>query len=298
MSDRRYCHPLRSKSLPVALACALAVSVGGCSTWPGAMGFGAFGQSQAACRSDDGSDAWPAKVMASVQRAETKSGSSDYVADYSLDDTPKDTAPEPVQEKSQVAAPEPAQETAQGLPEDIPPDIPQSVAPTPPAEVQSPVVDEPSDIAIEHPPEPAAPTVEQPPDVAVAVPPPPVAPPRPEPSAEVIEVCGATDTACQDQLTALLADPLHKWIKEKPTPHDERTGVRTLAYRVLAPVLACEDLRQGVRETEAIAAGIDSGADSGAAQPAARGEGKSLEWVQLLNRAVKLELKAEIEKRC
>ncbi len=92
----------------------------------------------------------------------------------------------------------------------------------------------------------------------------------------------------------MLADPLHKWITEKPTPDEDRTGVRILAYRVLAPVLACEDLRRGVKETEAVAAGIDSGAT----QPLTTKTGKSLEWVQLLARAVKLELKVEILKRC
>jgi len=258
MSDRRYRNLLRSKGLPVALACALAASVGGCSTWH-SLGFGSARDSQAACQSDS----WPAKVMASVQRAEPQP--ADYVAEdhsgdvaeYTLDDTPQDTP--------------------QDAPPVTPQEMPQSVAPQP---------------APEHKP----PTVEPQPDVAVALPPEPVVPPRPTPSPEVIEVCGATDTACQDQVMAMLADPLHKWIKEKPTSRDERTGVRALAYRVLAPVLACDDLRRGVREITATAAGFDSGGNSQATQPA--DGSKSLEWVQLLNRAVKLELQAEIAKRC
>ena len=190
-----------------------------------------------------------------------------------------------------------AQETAKGVPEEVPQDIPQAASPAPPP--AAPVEDHQSDIAVARPPEPAAPPpAEQHPDVAVALPQQPAAPPRPKPSPEVLEVCGATDTACQDQLTALLADPLHKWIKEKPTSHDQRTGVRTLAYRVLAPVLACDDLRQGVRETEANAANIGSQAKSGATPPAGPEAGKSLEWHQLLSRAVKLELQSEIAKRC
>ncbi len=242
--------------------------------------------------------------MASVQRAKT-SDTSDYVADYSLDDTPRETPKVTAQEIPQDTAQELAQETPKGVPEDIPQDIPQSVAPTPPPAAQSPVEDEQSDIAVALPPPPVAPppedkspAVEPHPDVAVALPPEPAAPPRPKPSPEVIEVCGATDTDCQDDLMTLLADPLHKWIKEKPTSHDERTGVRALAYRVLTPVLACDDLRQGVRETKAIAADIGSETEPGTTSPAATKESKSLEWVQLLSRAVKLELQLEIAKRC
>ncbi len=238
MSDRGYRRLLRSQSLPIALACTLASSLGGCATWADLGRLASLkDSSQASCRSDS----WPTKVMGAVQRAEAR-------AEISEDSY------EPVAAESVVVALQP--ETP-----------PLPVAKAPPAE--------PTREVIVHVPEPVAPS-------------------RPPPSPEVQAVCGATDTACQDQLAAMLADPLHKWIREKPTPHDERSGVRLLAYRVLTPVLACDDLRQGVREAEAITEGIESGA----MQPGVTENGKSLVWVQLLGRAVKLELKAEIEKRC
>jgi hypothetical protein len=107
-------------------------------------------------------------------------------------------------------------------------------------------------------------------------------------------MCGASDTACQDELTALLGDPAHAWMSTQPTPREERSGVRILAYRVLAPALTCEDLRRGLLETLS-----DTGeAPSEATPPEAPEGGKSLAWVQLLRRAVELELRSEIDKRC
>ena len=240
MSDRGYRHRLGSQSLPIALACTLAVSLGGCATWGDLGRWGSVKDSQAACRSDT----WPTKVLASVQRAEPK---SDIPEDYS----------EPAADDNVLVS----------LQSDTPPL---------PVEKPAPAVQQPE--VVVQPPEPVAPP----------------SPPKPPPSPEVEAVCGVTDVACQDELTALLSDPLHKWIKEKPTSQEDRSGVRMLAYRVLTPVLACDDLRRGLRDTEAIVAGIDSGAT----QPPATENGKSLEWVQLLGRAVKLELKSEIEKRC
>ncbi len=264
MSDRRYRQPLRSQGLPIVLACALAASLGGCASLR-MSDLLRFGSSQAACESN----AWPTKVMGSVQRAKKQSYIPVHAEEQSyepeVEESPAPIAeskPEPLVENSSVS-----EQAAEAGPSATPPAPPQP--------------------AVEN-----APTAEPQQDVIARLQQ-PVAPPRP-PSPEVVEVCGATDTACQDQLMTLLADPLHKWINAKPTSRDERTGVRILAYRVLTPVLACDDLRRGLRETQAAAAGKDSGAT----QPEATENGKSLEWVQLLRRSVNLELKAEIDKRC
>jgi hypothetical protein len=281
MSDRGNHHLLRSQGLPVALACALAASLGGCSTLR-MPDFGLLGSSQAACSSNE----WPTKVFGTVQRAETQ---SEPPEDYSqpvavAESTPEESTP-PLPSAKAPRVEQPHDEVVH-LPEPVAPPPVAPVAPAPAAPVA--------------PAEPIAPEVPAVPETpaAPAVAPPPAAPPRQPPSPEVEAVCGAADVSCQDQLTAMLTDPLHKWIQEKPTSHNDRTSVRILAYRVLAPVLACEDLRRGVQEAEATAAGKNAGKESGATPPGATESGKSLEWEQLLGRAVKLELKAEIEKRC
>jgi outer membrane biosynthesis protein TonB len=308
MSDRRYRRLLRSH-LPIALACALAVSVGGCSTWRQWAQFGSLKDSQAACQSD----AWPTKVMASVHR-ETSSSTYDegakddsgYVADYTLDDMPEERPREPFQETFEE---QPVEEQAEPMGPPAPPEVklseiepqpsPPEVPPqAPPATAEQQTAPQVLPPAVEPQPAPEAqpltPEADTDTDIAVVLPPGPATPSRPTPSPEVIEVCGADDEACQDQVMAMLSDPLHKWIRTEPTPDEQRTGARALAYRVLTPVLACDDLRQGVRETEAVVADME------AAEPDAEqaGTGKSLEWLRLLNRAVKLELRAEIERRC
>ena len=58
---------LRRRGLPLALACALAAGVGGCSTWR-MHDLAWFGSSRSYCTSDE---AWPTKVKGSLQRAET-----------------------------------------------------------------------------------------------------------------------------------------------------------------------------------------------------------------------------------
>lgn len=293
MSDGRYHHPLRRQGLPVALACVLAASLGGCASFR--MSDLGFGASQAACRSDT----WPTQVMGSVQHADTQPDIPEpvvddgpgRVAEYSF----TDDSSGPVAESSSEPVAEQSAEPVEQSPRVV---VEENSSVSEPAAEASPS-DEPQSAAPQPPPVTEPPTPEPPQDVIAKLPE-PVAPPPPPSTPEVVEVCGATDKACQDQLTALLADPMHKWIKAKPTSRDEPTGVRILAYRVLTPVLACEDLRRGLQETQAATA------SSGAAQPEATEEaskgaaesGRSLEWVQLLRRAVELELKAEIEKRC
>lgn len=285
MSDGRYRQPLRRQGLPVALACALAASLGGCASFR--MSDLGFGSSQAACRSDT----WPTQVMGSVQHADTQPDLAEPVAD----DGPGRVAEYSFTEDSSEPVAEQSAEPVAQSPKVV---VEENSSVSEPAAEASPSA-EPQSAAPQPPPVAEPPTPEPPQDVIAKLPE-PVAPPPPPPTPEVVEVCGATDKACQDQLTALLADPMHKWIKAKPTSRDDRTGVRILAYRVLTPVLACEDLRRGLQETRAAAA------TSGAAQPEATEEAskdaaesdRSLEWVQLLHRAVELELKAEIEKRC
>lgn len=287
-------HRLRSQGLPVVLACALAASLGGCASFR--MPILGFGASQAACTSDT----WPTEVMGSVQRAETETDvtvSDDNpparVAEYSYEPVQDSVAPV-TQDQPEPAAepsPEPVAKSAPVVEEDssisVAPDATQHLAEKDQQAIaETPPVDMPTPAAPAQPPAATAPTAEPQQDVARL---PEPTPPAPPPPPEVVEVCGPTDKTCQEQLAALLADPVHKWIKAKPTAQDERTGVRILAYRVLTPVLACDDLRQGVRESEA-------------PPPDASGEaaqsGRSPEWVQLLRRAVELELKAEIAKRC
>lgn len=254
MSDRGFRRLVRSQSLPITLACTLAAGLGGCST------FGSPAPAQwGSLKGSEvacSSDNEPTKVFASVQRVQPQSW------------TPEDDN-EPFTAENVVVTPEPPE----------PPSPPAAAAtPTPPT------------------PESKIPPIEpQPQEKTIALlPTPPPPPPRPEPSPEVIAVCGAEDVACQDQVMAMLADPLHKWIGKSPTPEEDRSGVRILAFRVLAPVLACDDLRKGLRETEAAVAGIDMGASRLDANAGEKGS----EWVQLLGRAVKLELQAEIRKRC
>lgn len=291
MPDRRSRLPLRSKGLPIALACTLAAGLGGCST------FGApaiFGAQTAECRSD----AWPTQVFGSLQRTEL-ADISEPVAAYRSEPVKRSSSKraakrvareraEPVTdhgfEPTVTVSSEPLTEkrSEEGVEEPKPWTVTES---KPVAVAENSSVSQP---AVEAPPsaEPAAPA-EQPGEPETpqdsARPQEPVVPPRPQPSPEVIAVCGADDTTCQDQLTALLADPLHKWIDEKPAQEDS-TGVRILAYRVLTPVLACEDLRKGLRETAAAPDEAQSDGSEGA--------------LQLLRRSVNLELKAEIAKRC
>lgn len=114
------------------------------------------------------------------------------------------------------------------------------------------------------------------------------------PSPEVIAMCG-TDRDCQGGVTSLLADPVRKWIKSGGTHDDYRTGVRVLAFRVLRPQLDCEELTQGIHETEVMTAGSTRTEAPDSSKPAAE---KTLQGVQLLARAVKVELEAEYKRRC
>jgi hypothetical protein len=285
MSESTSRYSLR-QGLPIALACALAAGLGGCSTF----GFGGL----QACHSDS----WPTQVMGSVQRADTASDVPEYEPEPEYEPTPERVA----EHQPAAVAPPTVDESTKHLPDDtVPametaPEEPAKMGPEAPAEMSAEAAPQvPSTL-----PAPAAPSVEPPaaqgpkvePQEEVARLPEPV-PPRAPPPPEVVMVCGATDTACQEQLAALLADPLHKWIREKPTPRDESTGARLLAYRVLAPILACKDLRHGRRETQAAIA------DSEGATPAESTEtDRSTEWIQLLRRAVNFELRAEIRKRC
>ncbi len=284
MSDRRFYHLLRGQGLPIALVCALVAALGGCSTLriSDLVRFG----SPASCQSD----AWPTKVFGSVQRSKSHANVAEPVAEYSYE-PPEDNGSEHVAEAHTYAEP------LKAAPPQVPVAKPPPVAPLAPV-AKAPAVEQQSNVVPEPPPaEPQSNVVPKPPpaepqhDVVAHLPEPVL--PRP-PSPEVVEVCGAADTACQDQLAALLADPLHKWIKAPPTSHDDRTGLRILAYRVLTPVLACEDLRRGLRETESAAADVGSEATT----PEATEGAKTLKWVQLLRRAVNLELKSEIHKRC
>jgi hypothetical protein len=267
MSDRGNRRILRSPGLPAAVACALAAGLGGCSTLR-MPDFGLLGSSQTSCTSSE----WPTKVYGSTQR-------SDYQSEpvYSEPAAVAQTTPE-VEVEAEPLPPPPPKAPATEPPHNDAAQIAEPVAPSPavPEAPVAPVV-----------PEPQAPVAPQP----------PAAPPRQPPSPEVEAVCGAADVSCQDQLTDLLADPLHKWIREGAATRKERTSVRILAYRVLAPVLACEDLRAGVKEAEATAAGPNAAHGAGT-EAAGAANGKGLEWEQLLGRAVKLELKAEILKRC
>jgi hypothetical protein len=297
MSNRAYRRFLRSRSLPIAVACTLAASLGGCAT------FGTQQGSQVACRDD----VPQTKVFASVQRA---SAQSHDVDDYMpTDDNPEPFAsepnawvpvtPEPPAENNVIAVlPEPPPPEA-NIPAAEPepplqPELPAAPVPSVEPQAQTPVEPAP---AVTVQPQPPAKPQEQ---TIARVPDPVAPPPPPEPPQEVVEVCGPDDIACQEQLADMLGDPLHKWIKEKPTPEEDRTGVRVLAYRALAPALTCGDLRHGLRETESLVSGIDLGASQlpGAAKPPAGANDKDSEWVQLLGRAVRLELKAEIAKRC
>jgi hypothetical protein len=259
MSDHRDRPLLRRRGLPVALACALAASLGGCASW---SGFGSLKDgAQAQCESEE----WPTAVMGSVQHNASYTPTDDYDEVY-VDKTP-DTPP----------APERAEEDEVTVTETKPDDWSDTVT-KPEVEAEPPPV----------PPEVAIPEVEE--ERQVAVLPEPVAPQPPPPMQEVIDVCGAEDEACQQQLANLLSDPLHKWITEKPQPAEGTT--RLLAFRVLTPVLACGDLRRGLAEAEAVTADIEG------AQPQTSDGTVNSDWVPLLGRAVQLELKAEIEKRC
>jgi len=300
MSESTSRHSLRSTALPIALACALAAGLGGCATFR-MSDLVRFGRSPASCHSD----AWPTQVMGSVQRVDTASDIPEYEPEptYEPAKKRKKHKPKRVAEHHPAPVTEPmVEERTKQLPDDtVPsresaPEEPAKMGPEPPAEISA----EPAPHVPSALPPPAAPTVEPPaaqapkvePQEEVARLPEPV-PPRPPPPPEVVKVCGATDTACQEQLAALLADPLHKWIGEKPAPRDESTGARLLAYRVLAPILACEDLRHGRRETQAAIADSE-----GAKQPEGAENDRSTEWIQLLRRAVNFELRAEIRKRC
>lgn len=261
MSDRRYYHLLRSHALHVALACTLAACLGGCSTLT-MSDLIAFGAPQASCRTDE----WPTQVMGSVQRAKTKS------------DMPAPVVKERSERVAAYTSERGAEESFEPVAK-VEPLAENSSVSTPAAETKPGAM-------------PPAATSPQPQHDVIARAQQPAAPPRLPPSPEVVEVCGANDEACQDQLMTLLADPMHKWIDAKPTPRDNRTGVRILAYRVLTPVLACDDLRKGLREASRAPA-ADSGTTEGAEET-----GKTSEWVQLMRRSVILELKSEIEKRC
>jgi hypothetical protein len=307
MSESPSRYSLRRSGLPIALACALAAALGGCST---------FGWQDASCRSDN---SWGTKVFGSVQRAEAESDMPPYSSEPRYDRRPPrqervamhepetieqsypeestrhltddtvpaaEATPEPTPEPFAEESPEPPAEESTEPPAEMTHEEPAEVGPEPPVAMTEPAPQVPSAS-----PPPAAPSVEPPAAQAPKVAPqekvarlPETVPPQPPPSPEVVKVCGADDTACQKQLTALLDDPLHKWIREKPTARDQSTGARLLAYRVLMPKLACDDLRHGRRETRAAHAETPA-----AEQP---------EAVQLLRRAVNLELKAEIDKRC
>lgn len=259
MSDHRHRPLLRRRGLPVALACALAASLGGCASW---SGYGSLkDNAQAQCESDK----WPTAVMGSVQHNASYTPTDDYAEVY-VDKAP----PAPPEPERADDVEVPVTETEQDSWSDTVTKPEPGIEP-PPA-----------------PPEVTIPEVEE--ERQVAVLPEPVAPQPPPPMQEVIDVCGAEDEACQRQLMDLLSDPLHKWIKEKPQPAQEST--RLLAFRVLTPVLACGELRRGLAEAEALTA------DPAGAQPDASDSGIGSDWVQLLGRAVQLELKAEIEKRC
>lgn len=302
---------LRSRGLPIVLACALMGGLGGCASFR-MPDFVSFGGSQS-CHSDT----WGTKVMGSVQRADTET----YVPDYEPEPEPKpkrkrraERKHERVAENHAPVAPPIVEETTKPLPEESAPAV--EVRPEPPlAETppETPAETQPAPLAETSPaplaearpeptpntlPPPAAPA-EQPPAAQTSKQPqeeiarlPEPIPPRLQPPPEVVKVCGPNDKVCQDQLTALLSDPVHKWIGEKPTAKQQSTGVRLLAYRVLTPVLACDDLRRGREETEAATA------DSEAAAPEAGETYKTQDWTRLLRRAVNLELKAEIAKRC
>lgn len=269
----------RRQGLPIVFACTLAASLGGCSTFGMPDLFGL--DSRASCSSDS----WPTQVMGSVQRAETPWVTRRYPAEERYEPTDDNEA-------APVERYEP--------PERIAKESAEPVIPSPPAAQEipePPVAKEPTGPVAETPPAAAPPPPpEQPPAVTPPAeqPPEPAAPPPSQPSPDVVKACGAADTACQDALTTLLADPAHKWIRAQPTPDEERTGVRILAYRILAPTLACEDLRWGLLETLA-----ETGENQPEAPPPEATEGsKNLAWVQLLRRQVEQELRAEIAKRC
>ena len=114
------------------------------------------------------------------------------------------------------------------------------------------------------------------------------------PSPEVIAMCG-TDKDCQGGVTRLLTDPARIWIKSGGTDEGYRTGVRVLAFRLLRPQLDCDELAQGIHETEAMIAGRAGTEAPDSSEPKTE---KKLQGVQLLARAVKVELEAEYKRRC
>jgi hypothetical protein len=287
MTETPSSHSLRGNRLHIVLACAATAVLGGCSTFGGWQG--------ESCRSNS----WPTQVMGSVQRVHAASGAPESEAEPEYP-PPAERKPQRVAEYWPEAVSAPAMEEVEEGTRQLPKDsVPAAEAraeplaetsPTPLAETRP----EPAPSARPAPASPAEPpSAAQSPKVEekTARVPEPVPPPALPP--EVVKACGPTDTACQEELAALLADPLHKWIREKATERSQTTGARLLAYRVLTPVLACDDLRQGRQETEAAIADTER-----ATPPEAAENHRSTEWIQLLRRAVNLELTAEIEKRC
>jgi hypothetical protein len=126
-------------------------------------------------------------------------------------------------------------------------------------------------------------------ELSSPVPPPPPAPPPPPPSPEVVAACGPKDTACQDQLTRLLADQTRKWIEAGPTQDGSRADVRLLGFRELMPHLTCPELNQGIQEAAALLAG---------GTPTSSDNDTNSMAVQLLSAAVKAELQTVIKQRC
>ncbi len=276
MSDRTSRFSLPRSSLSIVLASVLAAGLGGCATFR--MGdLVNFGGAQS-CKSD----AWGTEVMGSVQRVSTE-------PDIPYQPEPKYTrVAEREPEWTVEARPAPiVEEPTRQLPEDSVPAAESKPEPPLSESQPAPLAEARPEPAPSTQPSPAPPSAEPseaqspPVEEKVARLPEPITP-KPEPLPEVVKVCGPNDTECQEQLAELLSDPVHKWIGQRPTPEQQETGVRLLAYRVLTPVLACDDLRKARDETEG------PGPDEAASE----------EWMQLLRRAVNLELKAEIAKRC
>ncbi|MGQ0672389.1 MAG: hypothetical protein ACT4N2_05850 [Hyphomicrobium sp.] len=94
----------------------------------------------------------------------------------------------------------------------------------------------------------------------------------------------------QRTLSALVADPQRRWVKEQPTPSAYASGVRLFAFKTTKKTLTCDELAAGRREADGAPSSL-------------KGAGSSLTPAQVSRGAmfaseVGRELGNEMKRRC
>lgn len=120
-----------------------------------------------------------------------------------------------------------------------------------------------------------------------------IPPPQPVPGSQLS--CMTGDTACEQRLSALVADPTRVWVFAPPQPADYVSGVRLLAYHRLRDKITCTELKFGIQEAVATR---DHLAVAGTSSAIGAGGMAKVEFVKDLAATIQKDLAAMLATKC